>query len=148
MSFLGNIFGSAIGKTVKDLGEGVSSLAIGLRTAITGIDPQKEAELKAYIVEAESLANQAQTEINKIEAGHKSIFIAGWRPFIGWVCGIALAFNFLLNPMIIWITQIFKIQIQSPPVLDMSQLFPLIMALLGLGAMRSYEKNKKVQDKH
>ncbi len=148
MSFLGNIFGSAIGKTVKDLGEGVSSLAIGLRTAITGIDPQKEAELKAFIVQAESLANQAQTEINKIEAGHKSIFIAGWRPFIGWVCGIALAFNFLLNPMIIWITQIFKIQIQSPPILDMSQLFPLIMALLGLGAMRSYEKNKNVQDRH
>lgn len=90
MSFLSNIFGPAIGETVKGIGEGVGTLAKDLRTAITGeISPDKRAELEELAARAESMAMQGQTAINKIEAGHKSIFVAGWRPFIGWVCGVA-----------------------------------------------------------
>jgi len=148
MSFLANIFGAAIGKTVKEVGEGIGSLAKGLRTAITGIDPDKAAELEKLAVQAESLANQAQTEINKIEGQHKSIFIAGWRPFIGWVCGFALAFNFVVNPLILWIAELSGIENINPPILDMSQLFPLVLSLLGLGGYRTFEKLKKVQKEH
>jgi len=82
-----------------------------------------------------------QQQINEIQAHHRSIFVAGARPFILWVCGFALAWNFVLHPFVNY----FAVQsgYQSiPPLLDMSELYPIIMALLGLGGFRTYEKLK------
>ena len=77
-----------------------------------------------------------QLEINKTEAAHKSLFVAGWRPAIGWVCGLALAYNTILNPIgAIWF--------DMPPV-ETELLYPVLMGMLGLGGMRSYEKMKGV----
>ena len=148
MSLLAKIFAPAVGETFKGIGEGVSTLANGIRTAITGeLSPDKRAELEKMAIEADKLYQMSQTEINKIEAQHASIFIAGWRPFIGWICGLALGFNFILNPLIVWISRFLEKEIK-PPMLDMSELYPLVLALLGLGVYRTYEKAKNAQNRH
>lgn len=92
-----------------------------------------------------------QLEVNKAEAQHKSIFVAGWRPWIGWVGGMALAYQFVLYPILIWIWAILKVKglipdgLESPPVLDTSALMALVTAMLGVGTMRSYDKSKNTQ---
>lgn len=78
----------------------------------------------------------AQVELNKVEASHRSIFIAGWRPFIGWVCGLGLFNMFLVNPWIQWITN------AAGPDLPKDVILELVLALLGLGALRTVEKMK------
>ena len=80
---------------------------------------------------------KGQLEVNKVEAAHKSLFVAGWRPAIGWICGIALLYSTILSPILdIWFTV---------PAVDTSLLQTVLMGMLGLGAMRSYEKTKGVQ---
>ena len=79
-----------------------------------------------------------QTKINEIEAGHRSIFVAGWRPFIGWICGFALAYNFVIRDLFIWVLQPEEI----PPALQMEHLMTVLLCMLGLGGLRTYEKLK------
>ncbi len=79
-----------------------------------------------------------QIEVNQQEAAHKSLFVAGWRPFIGWTCGIAMANNFVLMPYFAAFLGL------NVPVLDMGEMMPVLMGMLGLGAYRSYEKVKGV----
>lgn len=77
-----------------------------------------------------------QLEINKKEAEHPSIFVAGWRPFLGWVCGFGLAYNIIVVPFLsIWLTM---------PEIDDSLLWQTLTGMLGLGAFRTYEKTKGV----
>ena len=104
----------------------VSGLGLEIRELLKGkeIDPQKLIEL--------------QSEINKVEAQHRTIFVAGWRPFIGWVCGVALAYNFVLRDMLIW----FIGPEQVPPALQMEHLMTVLIGMLGLGGMRTFEKFK------
>ena len=81
-------------------------------------------------------ALKGQLEINQVEAAHKSLFVAGWRPFIGWTCGLGLAYNVIISQVLaIWF---------DVPEVDSSLLMPVMTGLLGLGAMRSYEKTKGV----
>jgi len=85
---------------------------------------------------AQELA-KGQLEVNKVEAAHKNLFVAGWRPAIGWICGFALMYSTILSPILgIWYT--------VPPV-DSSLLTTVLMGMLGLGAMRTVEKAKGVQ---
>jgi hypothetical protein len=85
---------------------------------------------------AQELA-KGQLEVNKVEAAHKNLFVAGWRPAIGWICGFALMYSTILAPILgIWYT--------VPPV-DSSLLTTVLMGMLGLGAMRTVEKSKGVQ---
>jgi len=85
---------------------------------------------------AQELA-KGQLEVNKVEAAHKNMFVAGWRPAIGWICGFALMYSTILSPILgIWYT--------VPPV-DSSLLTTVLMGMLGLGAMRTVEKTKGVQ---
>ena len=77
-------------------------------------------------------ALKGQLEINKVEAAHKSLFVAGWRPAIGWVCMLGLLYNTIIaNVLSIWI---------EVPEVDTTLLVPVMMGMLGLGAMRPYEK--------
>lgn len=102
----------------------ISGLGLEIRELIKGkeIDPQKLIEL--------------QSEINKVEAQHRTIFVAGWRPFIGWVCGFALAYNFVLRDMLIW----YFGENTAPPALQMEHLMTVLVGMLGLGGMRTFEK--------
>ena len=84
---------------------------------------------------AQELA-KGQLDVNKVEDEHKSLFISGWRPAVGWCCCMALLYNTLLSPILgIWFVV---------PEVDASLLTPVLMGMLGLGAMRSVEKIQKV----
>lgn len=133
-SILGNL--GSIGKLFKDI-----------RTAITGkeiLDPNKQAELELRIQEAEASLNMSQIEINKIEAAHASRFIAGWRPFVGWVCGFALAWQFVLGPVAVWLVALMGKDVSLPQI-DTALMIQVLFAMLGLGVMRSYEKIKNAE---
>lgn len=86
----------------------------------------------------------AQVELNKLEAQHRSTFVAGWRPFIGWVCGFALAYNFILRDIMAWFMEMWFPLTEAPPELAMTHLMTVLMGMLGLGGMRTYEKLKGV----
>jgi len=77
--------------------------------------------------------NIAQIELNKVEAQHRSLFVAGWRPFIGWVCGLGLMYEFLVQPILTSLGY-------TMASVNIGALYPLVMALLGLGTMRTAEK--------
>ena len=85
-----------------------------------------------------------QMEINKSEAAHSSIFVAGWRPFTGWICGSALAYHFILQPFINYIAVLSGADLRGLPTLDMDDLYTVLLGMLGLGGMRSYEKRNRV----
>jgi hypothetical protein len=85
---------------------------------------------------AQELA-KGQLAVNAVEAAHKSLFVAGWRPFCGWVASAGLAYNVIISQILaIWF---------AVPTVDPSLLTPILMGMLGMGAMRSYEKTKGVQ---
>lgn len=85
----------------------------------------------------------AQVEVNKEEASHPSIFVSGWRPFIGWTCGFAMAFNFIGIPLIDTGTVLAGYTVELNP-LDLEIMLPVLLGMLGLGGMRSYEKRNGV----
>ena len=89
-------------------------------------------------------AQLAQVEVNKQDAQHRSIFVAGWRPFVGWVCGIALAYHFVLAPIILFSVSITGVQIPELPSFNMETLTTVLLGMLGLGGLRSFEKYKGV----
>ena len=82
----------------------------------------------------------AQVSLNKAEAESGSIFKGGWRPFIGWTSGVAFAYHFVLQPLLIFILSVFKISLPNLPVFDMSTLLPVLGGMLGIGSLRTYEK--------
>ena len=91
---------------------------------------------------------QSQIEVNKVEAQHASVFVAGWRPFIGWVGGFGMAYQFLLYPLLTWIWPVLIARgtlpagTTIPPVLDGDVLFAMVSGLLGIAGMRSFDKVK------
>ena len=86
--------------------------------------------------------NRAQIELNKVEASHENVFVAGWRPFIGWACGVALVYHFLIEPIIQYILIINGSNFATPE-FDFSQLSTIVMAMLGMSGLRTFEKVKK-----
>ena len=92
-----------------------------------------------------------QLRVNEAEAKHKSIFVAGWRPFIGWTGGAAMAWQFVIYPILLWVWALLgamnKIPpgVEPPPVLETGALFTVVTGMLGIGAMRSFDKRGGVQ---
>ena len=128
----------------------IGNLFKDIREAITGKgieDPNKRAKIELKLSQLEQKLKEGQIEINKAEASNSNWFVAGWRPAIGWVGALALLYTFLLSPLISWGCQIAHIKV-VPPVLDTGMLFNLILAMLGLGGYRTFEKIKNVQNKH
>ena len=87
-------------------------------------------------------SNMAQVDVNKAEAQHRSIFVAGWRPFIGWTCGVALCWHFVLAPVTMFLCAYIGVAISELPTFDMGSLMTVLMGMLGLGGLRTYEKQK------
>lgn len=131
------------GINVGDIFSGIGTLAKDLRTAITGTNPELEGKLNELVL----MTDKAQLDVNIEEALHKSIFVAGWRPFIGWICGFGIAYHFVIYHLMVWIIKIFSIEIE-PPVLNTEGLMSLVMTMLGMGGLRSFEKIKGVHNKH
>jgi len=86
--------------------------------------------------------NLAQMAINKEEAASGSLFKGGWRPCIGWICGIAFGYHFVLQPVIIFIVALVGIEIPDLPKFDMNTLLTVLAGMLGIGSLRTYEKQK------
>jgi hypothetical protein len=90
---------------------------------------------------AQELA-KGQLEINKAEASHRSIFVSGWRPSVGWVCSIAMAYHFVLQPLIVFGVTVAGVAIPELPKFDMNSLMTVLTGMLGLGGLRTFEKTK------
>jgi len=87
-------------------------------------------------------AAMAQVATNQAEAKHRSVFVAGWRPFVGWTCGVALAYHFVLAPLILFGVNIAGVEIPELPAFDMDSLMTVLLGMLGLGGLRTYEKKQ------
>ena len=111
-------------------------------TIIDKIWPNKTEQEKAELSAAVAMV-QGQIDINKAEAGSSSVFIAGWRPFIGWVCGAACAWNWIGLPMAKAGLVIAGYKLDVSPA-DLTEMLPVLMGMLGLGALRTAEKFKGV----
>ena len=108
---------------------------------------QKAALAHEIATLAEKQANEqalGQIEVNKVEAAHQSLFIAGWRPSIGWVCSLAMLLNFILIPFINLGLDFAQMGIQLD-LIEMETMMPVLLGMLGLGGMRTAEKLKGVQ---
>lgn len=144
---------------IDDIIKGVGQIADDLFTS-------DEERLKIALQEKEINASlvQGQLAINAKEATHSSVFVAGWRPFIGWIGGLALAYQFILYPLLVWIWALGQAQswipchidptdtstictFSTPPVFESGALFAMLTGLLGIGGMRSYDKLMKTDTK-
>jgi hypothetical protein len=126
----------------------------GLIDRIKGKSPEDAAKLaelaqkyQSELLAADVEAMKGQVEIDKIEAANSNLFVAGWRPFIGWVCGVGLATQFLIGPLFTWIAAMFGKTVVFP-VLDLGTLATLLFGMLGLSGMRTVEKVNGVKAGH
>ena len=118
----------------------------------------KMAELKQRgdlaFLEADVRLLSGQLEINKMEAQHGGLFKGGWRPFVGWVCGLALAYKFLAFPFVVSVVQVIAhfsegaelFPLEHLPRIEWSELSVILLGMLGLGGFRTYEKRKTQQE--
>jgi hypothetical protein len=99
-------------------------------------------EIELMLAGAITKANEDQVALNKIEAAHMSIFVAGWRPMIGWTLALALAYQFVLSPFAYYIAQVYGTDIPPLPSLD-ENLWELLTGMLGMAGLRTLEKMKR-----
>lgn len=136
-TFFGKLVGSGIGTLAKDVASVVDQF----------VETEEEKKAAAaLLMKIQQKPDEWQAEINKIEAGHRTLFVAGWRPFIGWICGAGLGMHFILFPLLEWSTALLDgvwiIKKTVAPVVEWQVLMTLVLSLLGLGASRTYEKMK------
>lgn len=124
--------------SLSGLGE-VAGLAT---TVIEKIWPNKTEQEKAELAAALAIV-QGQLEVNQAEAASSSVFVAGWRPFIGWVCGSACAWNWIGLPVTKMGLALAGHTLDLSPA-DLTEMLPVLMGMLGLGALRTFEKTKGV----
>jgi hypothetical protein len=130
MSWLSRLLGSGT--------KGIGSLAKDIREAIKGkeLDPNKKLEIAGKLAEV-------QTKINEAEATHRTVFVAGWRPFIGWVCGLGLLYAVFVEPLLRFVFTVKGWTIEFPKI-DTTITMQVLFGMLGLVGARSYEKKNKL----
>jgi hypothetical protein len=110
---------------------------------------EERLKMAAETMKIEAGLLQGQMEVNKVEAAHESVFVAGWRPAIGWVGAASLGYQFLLYPLMVWGWAALKAKgmvpadMEAPPLLDTEALWVLLTGMLGIAGMRTVEKVKK-----
>jgi len=140
-----------IGGGVKEAGEGVSTALSGaggflkdIRTAITGKDPEMDGKILAAIAKID----EAQAAVNAAEAAASSMFVAGWRPAIGWVCAVSLALYYPLRVIIgmsMWTRLAWGVEVLPPmPEMGIGDVIGLVMSMLGMSGLRTIEKKSEV----
>ncbi len=130
---LGKLFGSGVGEAVQGIGNVIDQF----------VETDDEKRIAQQIKDRMLMQpNLAQIELNKIEASHRSIFVAGWRPFIGWVSGFALSWHFIFYDLLNWLLIVFGKEIKAPELAGTADLMMIVLSLLGLGGLRTYEKFK------
>jgi hypothetical protein len=114
-------------------------------------DANQAAEAKLKLLEMQQngdlQAIAGQMDINKIEAQNPNIFVSGWRPFIGWVCGVSLTYAALIEPLSRFIAKVIFNYVGEFPIIDTTLTLQILLGLLGLAGMRSWEKKEGVAAK-
>jgi len=131
MSILSSILGSSAAQPIEAVGNVMDKL-------FTSDDERLTHE--EVLTRLAQKPNIAQIELNKIEAAHRTIFVAGWRPAIGWVCALALLYQFVIQPLLNYALFIYSPAMAPPPSLDFAPLMTVVVSLLGLGGLRTVEK--------
>lgn len=147
------IVATLLGGGIEGAGKGISMVI----DHIKGKSPEDAAKLEQMKLDAETLQAKygaefalaklqgemdevkGQLDVNKTEASSGSVFVAGWRPYIGWVCGTGLASDILVRPFVVWVSNMCGKAAEYPK-LDMATLLPVLLGMLGLAAARSYDK--------
>lgn len=133
VAWIAKLFGGVAKEGVEGIANGAGSFLIDMKEVITGnMSPEKKAEFAVKNA-------QMMFDWGMAEARHKSIFVAGWRPFIGWVLGVALLYSLILHPLFLWGNQIWW-NVTAPPTLDTAVLYQILTGMLGLAGIRSYDK--------
>ena len=104
-----------------------------------GAADKAKLEVQATLLDAATKSALAQIDVNKAEAAHNSIFVAGWRPAIGWICAAALAYSYMIGPLVGFALNMAGKPVPKWPVLD-NNLWELMFGMLGMGALRSWDK--------
>ena len=123
------------------VGGSIGEMANGVAGAIDRFveTPDEKAAAELLLQKVQQQPDKWQAEINKVEAGHRNLFVAGWRPAIGWICAFALGWGWILAPIL---TFIYPERVM--PAIEVGEAISLVMAMLGMGALRSYEKKNKI----
>ena len=135
MNFLG------IGSVIESVGKVASDL-------ITTDKERMQLELEAKRID--QAIDLGQMEVNKVEAANQNLFVAGWRPAIGWVGAGAMFYQFLLYPLLVWAWTWLQAEgyvpqdVKPPPMLDTEALWVILSGMLGIAGMRSFEKTRGV----
>jgi hypothetical protein len=137
MNWLAKIFGTGAGEIIKPLADGLDKLFTSKDEKLT------HEEIRMRILNEPSLA---QIDINKAEAQHRTVFVAGWRPFIGWVCGLSLGAYYIPQFVLasyLWVKMCLESnELLAYPDVNADSLFELVLAMLGMAGLRTYEKLK------
>jgi hypothetical protein len=120
---------------------GVGAVADLANTVVNKLWPDKSEQEKQQLAAAVALV-QGQLQVNQAEAASPNVFVSGWRPFIGWVCGAALVYHYIVRPMLPWLLALVGKPMPPIPPLDMGDLITILLGMLGLGSLRSVEKIK------
>lgn len=134
MSWFSNLFSNAAAQPIEAIGNVLDDLFTSDEEKLT------LENVKLRLAQKPSLA---QVELNKVEAGHRSVFVAGWRPFIGWVCGVGLGVYFIPQYVMasyIWTKLVLASGEIVPYPVTADGLMELVLAMLGMGALRTVEK--------
>ena len=112
-------------------------------------DANKREEVALQLATQANALMMAQIEVNKAEATHANVFVSGWRPFVGWVCASAFAYKFVLQPFMVFGFVVLGVDIplDKLPVVDWTELSGVLFGILGLGALRTYEKKEGIATK-
>ena len=151
MGFIDKLFGGG----VKAAGEGIHTALDGAggflesaRSAITGEIPAKQrGQIESSLIGLAGKISDATNRVNEAEAQHSSVFVAGWRPFLGWSLGLTITLHLGVFPLIEWIAQFFDMIIEAP-FFDTATIVGLLSTLLGTAGLRTLEKFRGVQGKH
>lgn len=146
MSVVSDIFAGGVSGVL----EGVGSLALKMREAITGktvLSSEDQIKLMEIAnemdrlhLQAETALRTAQLEINKVEASSTSVFTSGWRPAVGWVCVLGLFYTLMVRPFMPWLLTAAGKPVPALPDIDMGTVLTLLGGMLGLGTLRTVER--------
>jgi len=125
---LDKLFGSSI---VEDIGRVADKLFTSDDERLTHAELMERLRQRPHL---------AQADITRVEAGHRSVWVAGWRPAIGWTCAASLGYHFIAHPLLAWALAVLDPTVPVPPDIDTAPLMTLVLAMLGLGGMRTVEK--------
>jgi hypothetical protein len=128
------------------LGDIIAEVGKTVRQVVPDPAKQAEVDLEFAKLQDQALAREnelltGQIEVNKVEAASSNVFVSGWRPYIGWVCGTIFAYSGLVAPILQWVAALNGVHTELP-VLDQGALQSVLFGILGLGTLRTYEKTK------